>query len=285
MKKPQAAPSKRSKKPGKSKKYRLAEMTFVEFRERMADDPVILIPLGSQEEQGPMAPMGDYMLTDIIAGRVAEAAGAIAAPIMPFGYADYFRPVPGGIQLKPETFRAILLDILENFLDHDLKRLVILNGHSGNYPLIDQTIRLVKRTHGVIIPCINLWRLMTPALWRELHGDFAGAAFAHGGDPLTSVSLHLVPELMRMDLITKEETKGTMLGLPTVGLAGVRFRDVEVAVPVDITDRCGNGIAGGDPSRSNAKIGRKITDYLVDYCTAFIRHFATIDPTTGKGES
>ena len=276
MKKSQAASPKM--------KHLLAAMTFVEFRQRMADDPVILIPLGSQEEQGPMAPMGDFMLTDVIAGRVAEAAGAIAAPILPFGYADYFRPGPGGVQLRPETFRAVLTDILENFLDHDLKRLVILNGHSGNYPLIDQTIRLVKRTRGVIVPCVNLWRLMTPAVWREVHGDFATAAFAHGGDPITSVSLHLVPELMRMDLITREEAKGEMLGLPTVGLSGVRFRDVEVAVPLDITDRCSNGIAGGDPTRSSAEIGRRITDYIVDYCTAFVRHFATIDPTTGKGE-
>jgi creatinine amidohydrolase len=266
------------------KKHQLAEMTFVEFRDRIAGDPVILIPLGSQEEQGPMAPMGDFMLTQVIAGRVAEAAEAITAPILPFGYADYFRPVPGGIQLKPETFRAVLMDILENFLDHDLNRLVILNGHSGNYPLIDQTIRQVKRTRGVIVPCVNLWRLMTPAMWHDLHGDFGPAAFAHGGDPITSVSLHLLPELMRMDLITREEGKGKMIGLPTVGLAGVRFRDVEVAAPVDITDRCTNGIAGGDPTRSSAEIGRQITDYIVEYCTAFVRHFATIDPTTGNGE-
>ncbi len=269
---------------GIRRKHLLEEMTFVEFRERLAEDPVILVLLGSQEEQGPMAPMGDFMLTKIIGGRIAEAADAIATPILPFGYADYFRTVPGGIQLRPETFRAALRDVLDNFLDHGIKRLIILNGHSGNYPLIDQTIRQVKRDTGVLVPCINLWRLMTAADWRAVHGEFGAGAFAHGGDPITSVSLHLLPELMRMDLISREDKKGEMIGLPTSGLSGVRFRDVEIGLAVDVTDRCGNGIAGGDPSRSTPEIGRRITEHIIEYCTAFVRHFATIDPTTGHGE-
>ena len=49
-------------------------MTWVEFREHMAEDPIGLLPFGSQEEQGPVAPMGDYMLTKILADRIFEAA-------------------------------------------------------------------------------------------------------------------------------------------------------------------------------------------------------------------
>ena len=81
-------------------KSQLEDLTYVEFRERLKDNPVILVPLGSQEEQGASAPMGDFMLTKELARRVAEKTGAIAAPTVPFGYADYFRPVPGGVQLN-----------------------------------------------------------------------------------------------------------------------------------------------------------------------------------------
>ncbi|MEM8662845.1 MAG: creatininase family protein, partial [Pseudomonadota bacterium] len=115
-----------------AQKHRLAEMTFREFEARLPERPVIIIPLGSQEEQGPACPMGDYRLTEIIADRVAERSDAIVAPIMPFGYADYFRTVPGGIALRPETFCAVLEDMVVNFLDHDLTKVLILNGHSGN---------------------------------------------------------------------------------------------------------------------------------------------------------
>jgi creatinine amidohydrolase len=102
----------------------------------------------------------------------------------------------------------------------------------------------------------------------------------HGGDPLTSVYLHHFPELMRMDLIELEAEKGEMLGLPTAGLNAVRFKDVDINLAVDITDRCTNGIAGGDPTRSSATIGEKITDYITDYTVAFLEHFKDAETRT-----
>ena len=81
-------------------------MTFLEFRARMAEDPVIILPLGSVEVQGPCNPLGDFMLAVRIAAIVAERTGAIAAPCMPFGFAEVFRDVPGGMQLSADTFRG-----------------------------------------------------------------------------------------------------------------------------------------------------------------------------------
>jgi len=262
------------------KKHLLEEMTFLEFQDRCEDDPVILIPLGSQEIQGPMAPMGDFMLTRELASLVAKASGAIAAPTQPFGYAEYFRSVPGGIALSADTFRGVLTDILDNFLDHGLSRLVILNGHSGNYPLIDQVIRQVRNERDIIVPCINLWRSIPDELWKELHGDFGKSAFAHGGDPVTSTYLHFFPDLMRMDQITIDEQFGSMLGLPTSGLAGVKFNGIEVGMPVNVDDHCSNGIANGDPHRSSPEKGARIASHLVKFCTEFVEHFRSVDTTS-----
>jgi len=264
-----------------TQKYLLKDFTWMEFRERMKKKPVMLIPLGSQEEQGPHAPMGDFMLTEKITEKIAQASDAIAAPIIPFGYADYFRSVAGGIQLQPETFRAVLEDICDNFLSHNLDRILILNGHSGNYPLIDQSIRKIKLKKNVWIPCINLWRLMTPEKWTEFYGEQAANAFGHGGDPLTSVYLHLFPNLVRMDLVEIGEKK-EVLGLSTSGLNAVKFNGVDVNLAIDIDDICDSGIAGGNPAVSSAEIGKKIVDYIVDYCVAFIHHFKTVNTHTKK---
>lgn len=266
-------------------KHRLAEMTWLEFKDRLREKPVILVPLGSQEEQGPHGPMGDYMLTDAIAQQVATRSGAISAPIMPFGYADYFRPVAGGIALRAETFAMVLEDILVNFLDHGLNHLVILNGHSGNYPLIDQVIRKLKRSRGVIIPCLNLWRLMTPEIWRQMHGDDYAATQGHGAEPLTSVYKHLFPDLVREDMIELEDSKGEFLGLPTEGLNAVRFQGTQINVPLDVTERCGNGITGGDPYRASADIGARITEHLVTLAAEFVVHFRQQATTSGGGKS
>lgn len=264
-----------------AKKHLLKDHTWVEFRERMKENPVILIPLGSQEEQGPHCPMGDYMLSDKIAESVARQADAIAAPVIPFGYADYFRPVPGGVQLRPETFRSLLEDICDNFLSHGLHHIIILNGHSGNYPLIDQSIRKMKMEKDTLIPCINLWRLMTPKKWTEFHGEEGIKAFGHGGDPMTSVYLYLFPELVRMDLLEVGEKK-EVLGLPTSGLNAVKFDGVDVNLAIDIDEITETGIAGGDPTMSSEAIGRKIVEYIVGYCVAFIDYFKTVNPKVEK---
>lgn len=261
-------------------KHRLAEMTFREFEARLPEAPVIVIPLGSQEEQGPTCPMGDYQLTEVVADRAAQEAGAVVTPILPFGYADYFRPVPGGIALRAETFAAVLDDIIVNFLEHGLSRIVILNGHSGNAPLIDVAQRRLKQARGVIIPAVHLWRSIPPSLFAELYGEDAPRAKGHGADPLTSVAMHLVPGQMRPDLAETPGPFGDIIGLPTSGLAGVTFEGVEVSVPVDVTDRCQNGITGGDPTLASADKGARIVDHLVALSVALIDHMQKVDPHT-----
>lgn len=262
------------------RKYRLAEMSFVEFRERLAEKPVIVIALGSQEEQGPSCPMGDYRLTEIIADRAAEKAAAIVAPVVPFGYADYFRSVAGGIALRPETFSMLLEDVLVNFLDHDLNRIVILNGHSGNAALIDQTVRRLRRDRYVLIPALHLWRSLPASLWQELHRDQANAAKGHGAEPLTSVYKALLPELLRPDLAEKPAPGGALLGLPTTGLSTVGFEGMDISLAVNVVDHCTNGITSGDPSLASADKGERIVQYLVDLSAGLIEHMKTVETIT-----
>ena len=252
----------------------LENMSFEDFRDWKSQEecPVVLVPLGSQEIQGPAVPMGDFMLTRRIAHEVALKSGAVAAPTLPFGYAEYFRSVPGGIALSAESFRLTLRDILDNLLDHGLERLVILNGHSGNYPLIDQVIRAVRKEANIIVPCINLWRSVPTELWQELHGEFGIKAFAHGGDPITSVYFHYFPELTRPERIRRPGTPGEIAGLTVSSLGGVRFRGVEIGMPVNVDDACADGIMAGDPTRSSAQIGERIAAHLVAFCCDFVAH-------------
>ena len=51
-------------------KYRMGEITALEMREILPARPVVLLPLGSFEDQGPHAPMGDYLSAE----RMAELA-------------------------------------------------------------------------------------------------------------------------------------------------------------------------------------------------------------------
>ncbi len=263
-------------------KSQLEDLTFVEFRERLEDDPVILVPLGSQEEQGASAPMGDFMLTKELARRVAEKTGAIAAPTVPFGYADYFRPVPGGVQLTADSFKSLLRDILDNFLAHGLTKLLVFNGHTGNSPLIDQVVRTVKRETGVVIPWINIWRIIPDTVWRAAHGANAPRARGHGADPVSSAYLHLFPALYRRDLAAAAEGGGELLGLKTANLQGLAFEGLEVNAPVDITDHARNGIVSGDARLASPEAGRLFSDYIVERAAALVEHLKTIGHPSGS---
>jgi creatinine amidohydrolase len=260
-------------------KHLLETMTYPEFRARMAEDPVIILPLGSVEVQGPCNPMGDFMLARTLAERVAARTGAIAAPTMPFGCADYFRDVPGGMQVSASTFRAVLKDMVGAFLDHGLERLLVFNGHTGNNALIDEALRQIRRERSVIIPWINIWPLVPNTLRQQAHGANAARASGHGSDPIGSVYEYLYPELTQRDLAGPPEPAKTLLGLPTGGLTSVTFGDVAVGVPINMTDHC-DMVVGGDPSLANAEAGKLFADYIVDTASAFVEHMKTA-PTRG----
>ena len=55
-------------------KVHMGALTGGEGREFYAMNPIMLLPMGSQEDQGPHAPMGDYLLAEKIAELAALRA-------------------------------------------------------------------------------------------------------------------------------------------------------------------------------------------------------------------
>lgn len=258
-------------------KHTLKDMTVAEFRDRLTPETVILLPFGSQEEQGPHAPMGDYMLADAVAVKAAELSGAIAAPCIPFGYAEFFRGFPGGVQLRAATFTALVEDMLVSFLDHGIERLVILNGHTTNSTLIDQVQRKIRRERNVAVAAIDLWRSIPDSLWSEIHGADAPRARGHGADPLTSLGLYLYPDKMRLDLI-RPSVASAAFGLAETSAAGVRFEGVPVNLPLDAHEVNADGMLGGDAGLASAEAGRLIFDHVAGVVARFVAHMRHCNP-------
>lgn len=257
-------------------KHALKDMTAAEFRDRLPGDPVILLPLGSQEEQGPHALMGDYQIAEAVAQRAAEISGAIAAPCLPFGYAEFFRGFPGGMQLRAATFTAVLEDMLGAFLDHGITRLLVLNGHTTNAPLIDQVQRKLRWETGVAVASLDLWRAIPDSLWTEVHGADAARARGHGADPLTSLGLYLFPEKARPDLI-RPSAPVKALGLPAT-VSGVTFEGAALHLPLNAEEINPDGMLGGDARLASAEIGRVMFEHLTRKVARLVAHLARTDP-------
>ncbi|WP_295809158.1 creatininase family protein [uncultured Nitratireductor sp.] len=261
----------------------MADMTQAEFAERMDERPVVLFPLGSQEVQGPQSQMGDFRLTERISELAAERSGALVAPALPFGYADFFRDFAGGIQLRPETFVAVLTDMLTSLLDHGLNRLLIVNGHTTNAPLIAQVARRIRRSERVLIPSVDLWQALPDALLEEIFEE--RNVRGHGGEPLTSIGLHLFPENFRADLHRRKSDRVIRLGMRVRSVSGADFEGMRVNFPVDAGEVDRNGLLGGSALHASATRGNAMTEYLVAKIAKLATHLKAADPCLPEGES
>ena len=259
-------------------KLRMSEITGGEARALYARNPVILLPLGSHEDQGPHAPMGDYLCADRMSELIAQRASergtqTVVAPVLPFGGADYFAAMPGGIALGQATLRAVLTDMFGCLIRHGLTRIVVINGHGGNVQAVHDTAQAVLRAHGTLIPSLYLWRIGYGLLPGILGAETAKRAAGHGADPLTSIAMHLFPNLMRPDLVPDPAPLGIVQGLQMRTFGIGEFAGAEVGVPVEYDAITPNGVVA-DARLCTAETGAALVERLTELGARFVAHYA-----------
>ncbi len=262
-------------------KVHMGTITGGEGRELYAQNPIVLLPMGSHEDQGPHAPMGDYLLAEKLAELIALRASTrgtrtVVAPVLAFGGADYFGPMPGGIAITPTTLTCVITDMIASLHRNGLTRIVFINGHGGNVGPIGEVAREVYRRTKMVMPSLYLWRIGYGLLGGIVGADQAKKVSGHGADPVTSTAMHLFPELIRTDMIPdgKPLKRSTELDLPFTALGAGSFEGIEVGLPQEYDEIYHAGVGGGDPRLSSAKTGAELTEQLVDRCARFVAHFA-----------
>lgn len=268
-----------------SPKVHMGTITGGEARELYPSNPVVLLPMGSHEDQGPHAPMGDYLLAEKIAELAAlraTAAGTrtVVAPVVPFGSADYFGPMIGGIAVSQATLTAVITDIVASLHRNGLTRIVFINGHGGNVGPIGTVGQEVRRRTGMLMPSIYLWRVGYGLLTKLLGPEKSKVVSGHGADPLTSIGMHLFPELVRRDMIpaAAKVKRNLALDLPYTSLGAASFEGAEIGLPVEYDEVYNQGVGHGDPNGSSAETGAALTEQLVDIVARFVGHFAARVP-------
>jgi creatinine amidohydrolase len=241
-----------------------------------AANPVILLPLGSHEDHGPHLPMGDYVLADMLAGKIAASAAekgvtALVAPTLPYGVADYFAVSPGAMALSPASFKGVLEDLLAGLIAQGFTRIVILNGHGGNVPVIHEVTLGLKTAHKIVIPSFYLWKVARVIMEREA---VAANRFGHGAEPLASLSLALLPGLSDFQPAPAPEA-GFELGLPVSGFGTVDFQGLPVDVPSQFHQVPEDAIRAAAPLAS-AALGETVAAALVSAAADFVVHFAKV---------
>lgn len=191
-------------------RLRYEEHTWPELRElARRDDLVVVIPAATLEDHGYHLPIDtDSRLVTAIAERACEAAGgrALLFPTQVHGYTPHHLDFPGSVTLRWNVFVEALLDQGRSLCHHGFDRILIVNGHGSNQPLVNMAARLIGLEHrdAVVGSCFYLQSERGQASLAELRDSESPGGMAHACELETSLYLALAPELVQMDKAVRE---------------------------------------------------------------------------------
>jgi len=257
-------------------KIRMGELTSQEARENLTHDAVVLLPMGSLEDQGIHAPMGDYMAADLVAVEIARAARSqgittFVAPVIPFGAHDNFGSSHGGISISYATLAAILDDMFACLNRHGIRKIMVINGHGGNVPVIAEVALRWRQAVGLFVPSVYVWQVAFGLLPGVIGKERAAKSSGHGGDPLTSVALHFYPHLLRTDLMREAPTGAQVKGMDVSSFATLRYDGVDIHAPIEAPEVTTTGVFACDPTLSSANTGDQLVARLAQIGAGLIR--------------
>jgi creatinine amidohydrolase len=178
--------------------YRYNRLTWPEMNAAIARQPVVILPTGSTEQHGRHLPIDvDLLLCESIcleAGRRSEG-GILVLPPIPYGLNLHHIDFPGTIHIEPEVFIAFCLNVTKSVAYHSFEKILIVNGHGSNVPLIDIIARRTTLETGSLCAACHYINLVVER-FREI---MESPVIAHADEFETSLYLYLAGERVQMD--------------------------------------------------------------------------------------
>ncbi len=113
----------------------IKEMNWFGVQTYLENDDRVIMPLGSTEQHAYLSLCTDFVLSSKLAEEVGKRKNIPVYPGLPFGMAAYFTEFPGTINLRPQTYGALVVDILDSLYKSGFRRIFLVNGHGGNSPV------------------------------------------------------------------------------------------------------------------------------------------------------
>ena len=241
----------------------IEDLAWPAVAERIAAGATVIVPIGARaKEHGHHLPMKtDYVLARALCQGIAERLPVLVAPVIDFGYYPAFANYPGSQHLRPETFIALLEDILEGLIRHGVREIAIVNTGVSTEGPVQIVARTMLARHGVRIAVADI-----RALGKAQRGLLEQSLGGHGDEHETSLMLAIEPACVdmsraRADYGNMREEPGTVFYRPAI------FHDDPASGP----DHSATGVRG-DPTLATVAKGRAtlaaMIDELVDGLTA-----------------
>ena len=190
----------------------LADLRWPAIQALSKDTPVVF-PIAALEQHGLHLPLfTDSLLLGEIIRRVSERLSdrVLFAPLFWLGNSDHHLDFPGTLSAPPRTYLDALCGLLENFIQHGFRRLVLMNGHGGNDVPGRQAIFEVRQRHrqrnDLLLLLATYWQLGAKPDVQDLHQKQMG----HACEWETSMMLRLAPQLVGDYKQTKPVESGSL---------------------------------------------------------------------------
>jgi creatinine amidohydrolase len=243
----------------------LSKMTTEEARTAFDSAKIAVLPIGATEQHGHhLAVRTDTEIAYRFAAAITAGLGdsAVLCPTIPYGLSEHHVDFAGTLTLRPQTLRAVLLDLAESIREQGVDRIIVVNGHGGNIDAIRLAAREAKRDLGME---------MAHVMWAPLAQDEIRAVMEpgdlhnHACEIETSLALHLDRSLVRTEPVDDVLPPRTH---PLVAPPGGPI-DLPQAFEVFTTSG-----SLGHPSRATAQLGERLSATVVSRSLDFARWFA-----------
>ena len=265
--------------------HRYEKLTWPEINEAIAQNKVVVLPVGSIEQHGYHLPIDVDVRS---ANTICQLAGAaspedmLVLPPFTYGYCNHVMDFPGTITIQPDTFVRALVDITTSLAYHGFKRIVLVNGHGSNHPLVEQAGRQTNLRTDALCLTLSWWNLIA-GYWNEIRDSGPGGS-AHACELETSLYLHMDDGAVHMERL--------VAGLPdyvTQIPGGDKWQYMDLTLgsgPASIiswTSSYSESGSFGNPELATIEKGRLVMEKAVEQMVEMVRWFRT-RPTESRRE-
>jgi creatinine amidohydrolase len=172
---------------------RLRELSPGRVAAAIAEDPRLIVPIGTTEAHGPHLPLGcDAIIVERLADDLSAEFGVLRAPAIEYGVnAETPHPSPGNGSVRKKTLHALLNDLLASWETTGIREFILLTAHTNDahQEALATVITAEARVRVVDIFAMHFADLLT-----------GQSAALHGDEVDTSLLLYLAPDLVNMRL-------------------------------------------------------------------------------------
>ena len=177
-----------------------AEMGWRDFAAADMREVVAVLPVAAIEQHGRHLPVGvDSFINqghlDRAIARVPATMPVLFLPLQSIGKSNEHIEFPGTLTLSAETLIRAWTEIGDSVARTGCRKLVFINSHGGNVPIIDIVARELRVKHRMLAVHAAWSRLGMP---EGVYSPEERAYGIHGGDMETSLMLAFRPKTVKM---------------------------------------------------------------------------------------